>query len=67
MRLLRREFSKRLKTSGAEEVLALADALVDLGDEDSRFIAYELLLFHKPALTAIDSAWLTRVHLGIMW
>ncbi|HEU4397178.1 MAG TPA: DNA alkylation repair protein [Actinomycetota bacterium] len=50
IRRVRREYSKRLRAAPAEEVLALALALVDR----QRWVAYELLYHHPGGLAVLD-------------
>jgi len=49
LRNLRREYSKKLKTLPGRDVVKLAFALLDLGDDTCRWIGYELILHHREA------------------
>jgi hypothetical protein len=55
LRNLRREFSRKLRSRPPEEVLAAARALLRHGGGEHRFIAYELIFAHPPALASLDA------------
>src|SRR5688572_6488771 len=61
LRRVRRAWSARLRTRPAEEVLALAEALLPR----YRWVAYELVYHHAGALAALDSARVERLGRGI--
>ena len=65
MRAVRREFSKQIAKSSPETVRNLAVKLLDLSQFIFRFVAYELVLHHKPALKSLDAATLERLGEGI--
>lgn len=55
VRNLRKELSKQIKDTSPDKLLNLANELVKIEGRHHRFIAYELVYFHKP----------TRLSLGI--
>lgn len=61
VRQVRREWSRRLRSAPAAEVLAVADALVPR----QRWVAYELVEGHRAAREALDLAWVERLGRGI--
>ena len=61
VRRLRREYSRRLRPAPAEQVLALALALVDR----RRWVAYELLAFHPGGLARLDLERVERLGRGM--
>jgi 3-methyladenine DNA glycosylase AlkD len=61
VRGLRREYSKRIRPAPAEQVLALALALVDR----QRWVAYELLAFHPGGLARLDLERVERLGRGM--
>ena len=61
VRQVRREWSRRLRSAPAAEVLAVADALVPR----QRWVAYELVEGHRGAREALDVAWVERLGRGI--
>lgn len=52
MRAVRRRWSKTLSSAHAEEVLAIAAAVEAAADQTGKWVAYELIRFHAPALAA---------------
>ena len=62
VRPIRREFSKRIKSARPEQVLAVAQRLIDL---DLRIWAYEVVHFHRPTLRALDAATIERLGQGL--
>jgi 3-methyladenine DNA glycosylase AlkD len=56
LRSLRREWSKRLKTEAAPDLIALAQALERDADQTRKWLAYELIRFHPSAWSAIGEA-----------
>ena len=65
IRAVRRECSKRIAKSPAEIVNDLAVKLADRPQFPFRFLAYELVLHHKEALSSLDAKKLTRLGKGI--
>jgi 3-methyladenine DNA glycosylase AlkD len=63
-RLVRREWSKRLKHSPATSVIALAKQLVPLGFWE-RIFAYEIIVNHQPALHALSQKDVASLGQGI--
>jgi 3-methyladenine DNA glycosylase AlkD len=61
IRLVRREYSKRLRDAGGVEVLAIADALV----ESQRWVAYELVYHHRGARESLGIDQVTRLGRGL--
>jgi 3-methyladenine DNA glycosylase AlkD len=61
VRVVRREWSRRLRSAPADDVLAVADALVPR----QRWVAYELVDGHRGARAALDLAWVERLGRGI--
>lgn len=53
IRLLRREFSKRLAKSPPRFVVELALALLDEHTMEHRFVAYELVCYHRAAFASL--------------
>ncbi|MFW6096957.1 MAG: DNA alkylation repair protein [Chloroflexota bacterium] len=64
LRKVRRGFSKRLIDADAELVLKVALRLVKMG-QPYRWVAYELVHYHRPALEALDAALLERLGEGM--
>jgi 3-methyladenine DNA glycosylase AlkD len=65
VRLVRREFSREHAGAPAEMIIELAVKLVDRSDFLLRFVAYELILHHKPALASLDAKKLERLGTGL--
>ena len=65
VRRLRRQISKELVNAGRAEVLSLAYGLVDSGDSTGRWVAYELVREHRPAMDGITAAEIERLGRGI--
>lgn len=65
IRELRREFSRRIKTWPAREVVAFADRLLDAPGPGYRHLASELLLFHAAALSSLTAADLKKLGRGL--
>jgi 3-methyladenine DNA glycosylase AlkD len=65
LRELRRGFSRRLKSAPPSFMLELATRLLERPAMDTRFIAYELLMSHRPALAALGAGELERLGQGI--
>src|SRR5262249_61190524 len=64
IRALRREFSKRLAKADHREVVELALLLLEQSDLESRFVAYELVCHHRPALRSLTARDLERLGRG---
>jgi 3-methyladenine DNA glycosylase AlkD len=65
LRALRREFSKRVVDASAGQVLKLALALLDHGGIEYRFVAYELVSHHRPALQSLREKDLVQLGRGL--
>ena len=55
VRSVRKTFSKQIKDWPAEDVVALALALINELPDRDRWMPYELIHFHKPALRSLDA------------
>lgn len=53
LRLLRRKWSKELASASPQEVLRVAHEILTSGEAKFRFVAYELVHFHKPTRTSL--------------
>ena len=62
VRPIRREFSRRISSAWPEQVLELAELLIDL---DLRGWAYEVVHFHRPTLRVLDAATIESLGEGI--
>lgn len=65
VRALRRDWSKKLHKTTPEEMLNLAQQLLKYGDFNYRFIAYELIHFHRPTLRSLGEPELEQLGLGL--
>ena len=65
IRAVRREFTKRLKSSPPDEVMDIAKKLLELPEGVRRWVAYELIYQHKAALAQIKAESLERLGRGI--
>ena len=65
IRTLRREYSKRLSKATAKEVVDVALRLLDQEHGESRFVAYELVHYHREALRSLRQKDLERLGCGI--
>lgn len=65
IRSVRRDFSKRLATASADFILALALKLLQRPDFTYRFIAYELVSYHKPTLRSLGPEEVVALGQGI--
>src|SRR4051812_36412050 len=65
VRSLRREFSQRIARAAPVDVVALALRLIAAPDFESRFVAYELVCYHRGALRSLDAADLARLGRGL--
>jgi 3-methyladenine DNA glycosylase AlkD len=61
IRAMRREFSKRLKTAPAGEVMGIAEKLLSSPGNHHRLVAYELIYHHRPALAQVTARNLERL------
>jgi 3-methyladenine DNA glycosylase AlkD len=64
-RLLRQNWSKRLKHYDGEAMLAFALKLQQTQTNFHRFIAHELVHHHKPAMSALQTNWLRQFGTGM--
>lgn len=65
IRAMRREFTKRLKSSLPEEVMTIAEKLLESPDSVHRWVAFELIHHHEPALSQITPKSLEKFGQGI--
>jgi hypothetical protein len=65
IRAMRSEFTKRLKSSPAEEVMSIAEKLLESPEGVRRWVAYELIHHHQPALLRINAQSLEHLGRGI--
>ena len=65
LREVRREFTHRLKDAAPHVVLELASLLIDVPQTAYRFIAYELIHHHPPALSHLNAWQLEQLGRGI--
>jgi 3-methyladenine DNA glycosylase AlkD len=65
IRALRREFSKRITKASAKDVVELALLLLSRGAIEYRFLAYELVCHHRPALQSLGTRELERLGRGL--
>jgi 3-methyladenine DNA glycosylase AlkD len=65
MRAVRREFSKRVASWPAGDVVALGFRLLDEPGVFCRFVAYELIACHRDALRSLKAKDLTRLGRGL--
>jgi 3-methyladenine DNA glycosylase AlkD/ketosteroid isomerase-like protein len=63
VRAVRRTYSKRLKNAPAEKIVELAKKL--LFEYGHRFVAYELIYYHKKALQSLDAREIEHLGSGI--
>jgi 3-methyladenine DNA glycosylase AlkD len=63
VRNVRRDYTKRLAKIDAATMVELAKILLD--EYSERFVAYELLLYHRPALRSLGAAELEHLGRGI--
>jgi 3-methyladenine DNA glycosylase AlkD len=56
VRAVRKRWSKALRTSSAENVLATAETFETGADQTGKWIAYELIRFHSAALAGVGAA-----------
>jgi 3-methyladenine DNA glycosylase AlkD len=65
LRTVRRALSKQLADAPASFLISLAEHLLETPSFACRFIAYELILYHKEALRSLRAADLERLGRGI--
>jgi 3-methyladenine DNA glycosylase AlkD len=65
IRSTRREFTTRLKSSPANGVMSIAERLLESPEGIRRWVAYELIHHHKPALAQINAQSLEQLGRGI--
>jgi hypothetical protein len=49
LREIRRKWSKEYASAPPQDVLEVANEILTKGDSEFRFVAYELIYFHKPS------------------
>jgi hypothetical protein len=64
IRVLRRAYTHNLKAAKPAQILALAHQLIHLNDK-LRWVAYELIHFHKPTLQSLDESDLEALGQGM--
>ena len=62
---MRREFTKRLKSSPPDEVMSIAEKLLESPESLHRWVALELIHHHEPALAQIKPKNLEKLGQGI--
>jgi 3-methyladenine DNA glycosylase AlkD len=65
LREIRRSYSPRIAPLPPAEVLAVANHLISEGDDSARFVAYELVQFHKPASQSLTEDDVVRLGRGL--
>ncbi len=65
LRAIVRDVSKRLRDAPPEEVLRLADAVIDAGAFEGRQVAYELIYRHRGAMAALTAERVEALGRGI--
>jgi 3-methyladenine DNA glycosylase AlkD len=65
LRALRQQLSREIKERPAQEVVHLALALLRYPTLQHRFLAYELVHYHRPALASLGAAELERLGQGM--
>jgi len=65
IRTMRRQFTKRLKSSPADEVMSIAEKLLESPEGVRRWVAYELIHHHQPAVAKINAQSLEQLGRGI--
>ena len=69
IRPIRRELSRRVARSSADEVLALVEGIVERslleGEREVRWMGYEIAHYHRPTLVSLDLATLERLGAGL--
>ena len=64
IRAVRREFTKRLKSSPPDQVISVAEKLLESPEGPHRWVPYELIHHHKPALAQIKAESLEKLGQG---
>lgn len=65
VRALRRDWSKKLQKVSPQHMLSLTLQLMQYDDFNYRFIAYELIHFHRPTLHSLGEAELEQLGQGL--
>lgn len=65
IRSMRREFTKRLKSTPPEEVMGIAEKLLESPESVRRWVAFELIHHHEAALSQITPKNLEKFGQGI--
>ena len=65
IRSMRRGFTKRLKSSPGDEVMSIAAKLLESPESVRRWVAFELIHHHEPALSQITAQRLEKFGRGI--
>ena len=65
VRALRRDWSKKLQKATPEQMLSLARQLLQHDDFNYRFIAYELIHYHRPTLHSLGEQELEQLGQGL--
>jgi 3-methyladenine DNA glycosylase AlkD len=65
LRAVVRDLSKRLRDASAEELLRLADAVIDAGTFEGRQVAYEIIYRHRAAMAALTARRIEALGRGI--
>ena len=65
LRELRRELSRALSSATPDEILSLANALVERGGDVDRFFAYEIVATHTPTMKSLTAQSVRELGKGI--
>lgn len=65
VRDVRREYSRRIAKAAPQDVIALSLRLMQQPEHTFRWVAYELIAYHKPALRSLDEQTLLRLGEGM--
>jgi 3-methyladenine DNA glycosylase AlkD len=65
LREIRRKWSKEYASTPAEDVRRTANEILDKGDPEFRFVAYEIIYFHKPARLSLRAQDVERLAHGM--
>jgi 3-methyladenine DNA glycosylase AlkD len=65
VRALRRDFSRQLAQAEPAYLLTVADRLLDRPEFVYRFVAYELVAYHRPTLRSLEPAEVERLGRGL--
>jgi 3-methyladenine DNA glycosylase AlkD len=55
LREIRRKWSKEYGSASPQEVMRIANQVLTKGESEFRFVAYELIYFHKPARSSLST------------